>query len=82
MLLIPLISAAFLLYVVWKSVPGLGGWTSGSLISLYVLLGIGVLIMVYARATGSAYFATPREVFQPGAGPVPASEVTERQPTD
>jgi len=38
--------------------------------------------LVYARATGSAYFATPREVFQPGAGPVPASEVTERQPTD
>ena len=31
-----------------------------------------------------AYFVgvTPREVFQPGAGPVPASEVTERQPTD
>jgi hypothetical protein len=24
----------------------------------------------------------PREVFQPGAGPVPASQVPERQPTD
>jgi amino acid transporter len=82
MLAIPLISAAFLLYVVWKSVPGLGGWTSGSLISLYVLLGIGVVIMAYARATGSRYFATPREVFQPGAGPVPAAQVPERQPTD
>ena len=82
MLLIPLISAAFLLYVVWKSVPGLGGWTSGSLISLYILLGVGAVIMAYARATGSAYFATPREVFQPGAGPVPASQVPERQPTD
>jgi amino acid transporter len=83
MLLIPLISAAFLLYVVWKSVPGLGGWTSGSLISLYVLLGIGVVIMVYARAAGSsAYFATPREVFQPGAGPVPASPPPADQPAN
>ena len=35
-----------------------------------------------ARATRSPYFATPREVFQPGAGPVPASQVPERQPTD
>ena len=33
-------------------------------------------------ATGSRYFATPREVFQPGTGPVPASQVPERQPTD
>src|SRR4029077_7650320 len=76
MLLIPLISAAFLLYVVWKSVPGLGGWTSGSLISLYVLLGIGAVVLLYVRAPRAPYFAPPREVFQPGAGPVPASEVT------
>jgi hypothetical protein len=40
------------------------------------------VIILYARATRSSYFATPREVFQPGAGPVPASEVPERQPTD
>jgi len=45
-------------------------------------VGIGPVIMVYACATGSRYFATPREVFQPGAGPVPASQVPERQPTD
>jgi hypothetical protein len=49
---------------------------------LYVLLGIGAVIMLYARTTRSPYFATPREVFQPGAGPVPASQVPERQPTD
>ncbi len=68
LLLIPLACTAFLLYVVWKSIPGLGGWTSGSLISLYVLLGIGVVIMIYGRvANASEYFATPREVFQPGA---------------
>jgi hypothetical protein len=64
----------FLLYVVWKSIPGLGGWTSGSLVSLYVLLGIGVAIMVYVRATNSSeYFATRREVFTPGALPAPAA---------
>ncbi len=40
------------------------------------------VIMVYARAAGSAYFATPCEVFQHGAGPVPASQVPERQRTD
>ena len=72
LLLIPLISAGFLFYVVWKSVPGVGGWTSGSLISLYVMLGIGAVIMIYARVTkSSAYFATPREVFQPGAAAAP-----------
>ena len=51
LLLIPLISAGFLFYVVWKSVPGVGGWISGSLISLYVKLGIGAVIMIYARVT-------------------------------
>jgi amino acid transporter len=81
LLLIPLVSTAFLLYVVWKSIPGLGGWTSGSLISLYVLLGIGVVIMIYVRATNSsAYFATPREVFQPTAGPVSAPSPQGRRP--
>ena len=65
LLVIPLVSTAFLLYVVWKSVPGLGGWTSGSLISLYVLLGIGAVIMIYVRAANASdYFATPREVFR------------------
>jgi hypothetical protein len=33
-------------------------------------------------APGPPTFATPREVFRPGAGPVPASQVPERQPTD
>jgi hypothetical protein len=69
--LIPLICTAFLLYVVWKSVPGLGGWTSGNLISLYVLLGIGAAIMIYVRSTQRPpYFTTSREVFQPGAAPM------------
>jgi amino acid transporter len=83
LLLIPLISAAFLFYVVWKSVPGLGGWTSGSLISLYVLLGIGLMIMIYVRATNSSeYFATPREVSQTEAGPVTALPPAAGPPAD
>jgi amino acid transporter len=65
LLVIPFICTVFLLYVVWKSVPGLGGWTSGNLISLYVLLGIGAAIMIYVRgARKPLYFTTPREVFQ------------------
>jgi amino acid transporter len=73
LLLIPLVSTAFLLYVVWKSVPGLGGWTSGSLVSLYILLGIGAVIMICVRLTNSSgYFATPREAFDPDAEPLPA----------
>jgi hypothetical protein len=72
MVLIPFICTTFLLYIVWKSVPGLGGWTSGNLISLYVLLGIGAVIMIYARgAKKPPYFTTPREVFQPEASPDP-----------
>jgi amino acid transporter len=81
LLLIPLVCTAFLLYVVWKSIPGLGGWTSGSLVSLYVLLGIGVAIMIYGRATNSSgYFATPREVFEPGAGSLPAPPPQPQRP--
>ncbi len=75
LLLVPLVSTAFLFYVVWRSIPGLGGWGSGSLISLYTLLGVGAAIMILARAIKpSAYFSTAREVFQPSAepGPTPA----------
>jgi hypothetical protein len=56
---------------VWKSVPGLGGWTSGSLVALYVMLGIGAVIMIWGRlAKTSPYFSTPREVFQPQVTPL------------
>jgi hypothetical protein len=71
LLAIPLISTAFLFYIVWKSVPGLGGWTSGSLVALYVMLGIGAVIMIWGRlAKTSPYFSTPREVFQPQITPL------------
>jgi hypothetical protein len=56
---------------VWKSVPRLGGWTSGSLVALYVMLGIGAVIMIWGRlAKTSPYFSTPREVFQPQVTPL------------
>lgn len=71
LLAIPLISTAFLFYIVWKSVPGLGGWASGSLVALYVMLGIGAVIMIWGRlAKTSPYFSTPREVFQPQVTPL------------
>jgi amino acid transporter len=71
LLVIPLISTAFLFYIVWKSVPGLGGWASGSLVALYVMLGIGAVIMIWGRlAKTSPYFSTPREVFQPQVTPL------------
>jgi amino acid transporter len=70
LLAIPLISTAFLFYIVWKSVPGLGGWTSGSLVALYVMLGIGAVIMIWGRLAKTSYFSTPREVFQPQVTPL------------
>ncbi len=62
----PVVSSAFLLYIVVKSVPGLGGWTSEDLISLYVMLGIGVLLLIYGYvAKTSDFFRIRREVFDP-----------------
>lgn len=73
LLVIPVISTAFLFYIVWKSVPGLGGWTSGSLVALYIMLGIGAVIMISGRlAKTSPYFSTRREVFRPPATPLPS----------
>lgn len=62
----PLVSAAFLVYMAFRAVPGLGGWSGGTLISLYVMLGIGLLLFLYLRAThASEYFSTRREVYDP-----------------
>jgi hypothetical protein len=62
----PVVSSAFLLYIVVKFVPGLGGWTSEDLTSLYVMLGIGVCLMSYGYvARTSDFFRIRREVFDP-----------------
>jgi len=64
----PLAAAAFLAYIMYRSVAGLGGWTGRDLVSLYVMLGIGAVIMLYARFNGTSdYFRRPRESYEPGS---------------
>jgi amino acid transporter len=63
---LPVGSAVFLLYLVWRAAPGLGGWTGKTLVSLYVMLGIGAVLLIYYRLRGqSSYFMTPRSVYDP-----------------
>jgi len=70
----PLAAAGFLAYIVVRSVEGLGGWSGSDLVSLYVMLGIGVVIMLYVRFWGgSDYFSLPRESYQPDAELQPAN---------
>jgi amino acid transporter len=69
----PLGAAAFLGYIIYRSVAGLGGWTGRDLVSLYVMLGIGAVVMLYVRFTGTSdYFRLPRETYQPDAEPQPS----------
>lgn len=64
LLLFPLASTAFLVFLAVKSVPGLGGWGSSSMIAVYVLLAAGAVIMVVVKAKHApSYFSIRREVF-------------------
>lgn len=64
----PLAAAGFLVYIVYRSVPGLGGWSGRDIVSLYVMLGIGAAIMLYVRFWGASdYFSMPRETYEPDA---------------
>lgn len=64
--IIPLASAVFLLWVVWKSVPGLGGWNSSIMHYLYVMLAIGVVLLLIARQLGqTTFFNQPTEAYDP-----------------
>jgi amino acid transporter len=66
--LVPLVSAAFLIWVAVKSVPGLGGWNGDVMHYLYIMLGLGVVFLVIARFVArSAYFAEHTEAFDPSA---------------
>jgi len=68
LMIVPGLSAAFLLWVAVKSVPGLGGWGSSVMTLAYVMIGIGVVLMVIARLRGqTTYFSRPIEAYQPGA---------------
>lgn len=63
--LFPLAATAFLVYIIVRSVGGLGGWGGKSLISLYVMLAIGAGVMLYARFKGTSdYFSLQRETDQ------------------
>ena len=66
LLVFPLGSSAFLLYVVYRSVPGLGGWGSRSLEYLYGLMIIGIVLMLVARIRrDSDYFDLSIEAYDP-----------------
>ena len=66
--LVPLVSAAFLLWVAFKSVPGLGGWNGTIMQYMYIMLGVGILFLLFARIIGrSGYFKQPIEAYDPSA---------------
>jgi hypothetical protein len=66
--LVPLVSAAFLLWVVFKSVPGLGGWNGTVMHYMYIMLAIGIVFLLIARFIGrSSYFREPIEAYDPSA---------------
>jgi amino acid transporter len=66
LIIVPGVSAIFLLWVVVKSVPGLGGWWSPVLKLAYIMIGIGVLLMIWARARNQTdYFSRPIEAYDP-----------------
>ncbi len=63
---VPLASAAFLLWVAWKSIPGLGGWGGSILEYLYVMISLGIVLMLLARlGWRSDYFSQPIEAYHP-----------------
>lgn len=62
------VSAAFLVWVAFKSVAGLGGWNGSVMHYLYVMIGVGVVFLLAARFIGrSGYFAEPTEAYDPSA---------------
>src|SRR5260370_1739321 len=71
LMLVPGVSAAFLLWVAYKSVPGLGGWTGAVLQVAYVMLRIRVILLLVGKARGQTdYYNRPVEAYDPAsAGP-------------
>lgn len=58
LLIVPAVSGLFLLWVAWRSIPGLGGWGGTVMRYLYVMLGIGLVLLLVGRfVTRSPYFA-------------------------
>jgi len=75
LLAIPLASSAFLVWVIVSSVPNQGGWGGPTLHAVYVMLGIGVVLMMWARfGARSPFFSRPVEAYEPDQiAPGPAS---------
>ena len=66
LLLVPLVSAGFLLWVTVKAVPGLGGWGGEIMKIAYVLLAIGVVLMIVGRVRHHTdYYDRPLEAYDP-----------------
>jgi amino acid transporter len=66
---IPLASAAFLLYISYRAVPAnLGGWGSRNMIYLYVMLGIGIAALLEARFRRHVPFFFYRREVAPATG--------------
>jgi amino acid transporter len=67
--LVPLASAVFLIWVAFKSVPGLGGWNGTVMHYLYIMIAVGIIFLLVARFIGrSPYFAEPLEAYDPIVG--------------
>ena len=66
LLAVPGLSAAFLIWVAVKSVPGLGGWWSPVMKLAYVMIAVGVVLMIVARLRRQTdYFDRPIEAYEP-----------------
>lgn len=66
LLLVPVASAGFLLWVAWKSVPGLGGWGGSVMKIAYAMIGLGIALMIIGRfRRQSDYYTRPTEAYQP-----------------
>jgi hypothetical protein len=66
LLVVPLASAVFLLWVTVKAVPGLGGWGGTIMKIAYVLVAVGVVLMIVARVRHDTdYFDRPLEAYDP-----------------
>jgi hypothetical protein len=63
---VPLASAAFLIWVAIKSVRALGGWNGAVMHYLYIMLALGVVFLLIARLI-VPYFAEPTEACDPPA---------------
>ncbi len=66
LMVVPGASAVFLLWVAWRSVPGLGGWGSAVMKVAYIMLGIGVILLFVGKARRQTdYYDRPVEAYDP-----------------